>query len=109
MTMDEMILDTLATCTYACAYWAGSVDYQKEKLTEGKKYECFEDKLLDCLKNGGVVTYFDIEDDTPYEVTYEKMEKGITKLLKKHKSWDVIEDYSDEILQFCIFGRVVFS
>lgn len=109
-SMDEKIFDVLADATYVCAYWAGSVDYDHTKLTKGKKFECFEEKLLDCLKNGGTVTYFDIEDGTPYEVTYEKMQNGISKLLKKHKgNWEKLVDYSDQILQFCIFGEIVFG
>ena len=109
-SMDERIFSVLADATYACSYWASTVDYDKSKLTKGKKFDTFEEKLLDCLKNGGIVTYYDIEDKTPYEVTYEKMEKGINKLLKIHKgNWERIVDYSDQILQYCLFGEVVFG
>ena len=70
----------------------------------GKKYEYFEERLVDCLMNGGKVTYYDIEDNEPYVLTLEKFKEGIAKLEKEH-DWEYWEDYSDEVLQVCLFGK----
>ncbi|SHI60892.1 hypothetical protein SAMN02745671_01131 [Anaerovibrio lipolyticus DSM 3074] len=107
MTIEEKLLDVLADATYACSYWAGRLDYEKEKLTKGK-YEYFEERLVDCLMNGGKVTYYDIEDNEPYVLTLDKFKEGIAKLEKEH-DWEYWEDYSDEVLQVCLFGKVVFG
>jgi len=108
MDIDDKIVEVLANCMYASAYWCRQIDYDHDKFPAGK-YEYIEQKFLDILIQGERLEFildepFEDDDKVRYSAPYSRF----VEVVKKYDE-DYIGDYSDDVLQEILFGEVVFG
>lgn len=108
---DNQLLNVLADATYASAYWCA---YIKSSISPKKLVGDYrEDKWLDCLKRGGTLTVFDVEDAIdPAPITYQQLINGYKKALTIGTfMYESQRDgsFADAVLQIAAFGDVIFG
>lgn len=105
----DEIVDILSTALYGSFYW--KVDNTTKEYEEAKG-NTIEDKLADILLNDKDVILIDTEEDEAYTLDLAKLYKGI-ELYIKNGGHIIIEDYdfndADSILQYALFGEIVFG
>lgn len=120
LSFDDVVFflaDGVAQCQFL------EVDTEKSKYSEytGEKYlgpeeVCFEDVLASVLMDGQPIYIKDLEDDTEYVLTLEKMKAGLALLFEQENQSfiSIIEetyDYSDldYWMQYSLFGERVWG
>ena len=105
----EEIVDLLSTALYGSPWW--EVDNSTEEYNQAKG-DTIEEKLADMLLKDQSVYLIDMEEDTPYELTLDKLCKGIGLFIKNGGNTD-IDDYdlvdADSVLQYAIFEEVIWG
>lgn len=115
-------LDVLHTAlcdglSYFCGY-GFEIDYNKEQYNEAKEKlnnPCFEDVLIQILKDGNDITFVDVENDgdetsvlnlASFLDRYSLVPKDTIKALKDG-DYDAIE--ADDFLQYILFSEITFG
>lgn len=122
ITKDDYICILSGASMPPCSYWCTDWNYDKEEYkkaketleSKGNKNLCFEDIVFHILENGGTIKLYDEEEETTHNLTYEKLEKGITEYLKSgYASSQSIEDWDgvdyDSAIQFAIFNDIIYG
>jgi len=108
----------VAMCN-ALGYMTGyglELEYNEEEYNKARKEGlCYEDVLLEMLRNGGTLTFNDIECDGEYTktITIQDVHDKVAETPLNHLMDAINEegdaDTSDAILQTVFFGEVVFG
>ena len=105
----EEIVDLLSTALYGSPWWKVDNSTEEYKQADG---DTIEEKLADMLLKDQSVYLIDMEEDTPYELTLDKLCKGIGLFIKNGGSTD-IDDYdlvdADSVLQYAIFDEIIWG
>lgn len=105
----EEIVNLLSSALYGSPWW--EVDNTTEEYKKAKG-DTIDDKLADMLLKGQKVILIDMEEDTPYELTLDKLYKGLELFIKNGGSID-IDDYdlveADSVIQYAIFNDVIWA
>ena len=109
-----------------CSALEGGINYwcrkARIKLTEDKKYLGISEEDLpsvefasDAIGFGGTVVLFDAESDEKWELTNEKMLKGIARycLENNENLSDLLDNHdactADNIIQYALFDEIVYG
>lgn len=103
----EEIADLLSTALYGSPWWKVDNSTDEYKQADG---DTIEEKLADMLLKDQSAYLIDKEEDTPYELTFYKLCKGLSLFMENGGSSN-IEDYdlidADSVLQYAIFGEII--
>jgi hypothetical protein len=113
---DDDLINILSGANDSCSYWVGEYKYDENDYKESRNKlnePCFEDVLLQMLKDNKKLGYYDSEDDVTHYLTLDKLLNGI-KLNVEQRPHDCdLEDSDgttcDCILQFALMGEVVYG
>ena len=107
--LDEEIVDLLSTALYGNPRLGVDNSTEEYKQADG---DTIEEKLADMLLKDQSVYLIDMEEDTPYELTLDKLCKGLELFIQNGGSTN-IEDYdlidADSVLQYAIFGEIIWD
>lgn len=119
--VSENDLVNILSCALSdgCAYWCDDFDYSKSEYEEAKstlraskENICFEEVLLQMLKEDKTLTLHDAEEDRIYPLTLDKLMRGIGKHISNGATRDIdnwdAED-ADCVIQYALFDEIVFS
>lgn len=102
--IENIIVDALEACS---CYWVG-LDNSTPEWKGCPKDMPLAQYAVQMLMEGKEVTLFDIEDEEEvWTLTMEKLLQGIGVALQN--GVEDIEDGSDEILQYALFGELVYG
>lgn len=110
----ETMIDVLANCTYASAYWCDTIEvigkmdkYVPLSLFDGR---CREEKMINALFKGYKLKIYDDEGEM-YYLTLKNFSHEIAQGKKEYgddlAEWDGL--VCDEVFQKAIFGEVVYG
>ena len=94
------------------------IDYSKDAYASARKglqEPCFEDVLIQILKDGGILTFVDIENDGEYtkHIIMQDVVDRVAKTPADHLLDEINEEgdatTADVILQTVAFGEVIFG
>lgn len=114
---DVDIVDIISSAVYDIRYWAvidNSTKDWKRVSDSLPEYHTFEEVMLALMKTDGGVDILDSEGtDGPWNLTLEKMLKGI-KLTIEHGFWngkldDIDGEVGDIIFQYALFDEIVYG
>lgn len=102
------IADLLTTALYGSYIW--KVDNTTKEYNEAQG-NTIEDKLADVLLKGQQVILIDTEEDETFSLNLYQLYRGL-ELYVKNGGHIAIEEYdfndADAVLQYAIFGKIVF-
>lgn len=105
----EEITDLLSTALYGSPWWEVDNSTDEYKKAHG---DTIEDSLADMLLKGQKVILIDMEEDESYELTLDKLYRGLEMFIKNGGSIN-IEDYdleeADSVLQYAVLGDVIWG
>lgn len=121
---DDDLVDILCGATGTACLWCSEIYFSDEAYATAKRKLldagikendlCYEDVLLQMLKNGDQISFYDEEDDEEYFLSWGVFMNGIEMYMnsKYCESLDIDEwddtDY-DAVIQYAFFGELVFG
>ena len=112
------IATIISGASYGVSYWCSEITVGKEVYEKYRREnDTVEDVQARAIKDGNPMVFTDIEDGT-YYLTYDSLLKGVQKFIESGRCVDIsnifIEgnedsDDMDSIIQYSIFGKIVFS
>lgn len=105
-SIENIVVDALECVS---TYWAGLDNTTPEWDAKPKDLPVSQFATA-LLLSGKSVKLYDIEDDTEeWELTLEKLLKGIGKAMLDGRTIEDIEDDADTALQYALFGEIVYG
>ena len=121
---DGDLINILCGATGSACSWCSDINfdnncYKKAKnnlieVYKNNKDICYEDVLLQMLKNGDVITFYDEEDDEEFLLSLDVFIKGIERYMSSDDcssmdidEWDDID--FDGVIQYAFFNELVFG
>lgn len=115
-------LDVLNTAlcdglSYFCSY-GFQIDYNKEQYKEAKEKlnnPCFEDVLIQILKDGNAITFVDVENDgdetsvLTLATFLDRYSLVPSDTIKALKDGDYDANEADDFLQYILFSEITFG
>lgn len=115
------LVDLLSTAMCGCSYWCSELDYEPKEYNEakarlkenGNNNICYEEVLVEMLESGKSIWFCNDEEDKSYELTLEKLLKGISQNAQERPHDCDLEmgdaETMDCIIQFALFNEIIFG
>ena len=124
VTDDDLISILCGATSTACAGWVVQLDWDDESYSKAREMLinsghkesdiCLEDVLLQLLKNGDQITFYDAETEEAYSLSLYMLFSGIESYMNSEycetmdiDDWDDT-DY-DAVIQYAFFGELAFG
>lgn len=115
LTRDDLV-EILSGGTIGWGDIAAGDDAYRETKKELDLWEmdyCYEDVLARILETGGRLLVCDTESDDAWELTLDKIVEGCEMALEFNPEWEDEccrdEYYTDTVIQYALFGELVFG
>lgn len=122
--IDDDLISILCGVTSTACTWCSDLDYDTESYQQAKinlidagvkeRDICYEDVLLQMLKNGEQITFYDAEEDENHLLSWGVFIKGIERYMSSDDcssldidEWDDVD--FDNVIQYAFFGEIVFG
>ena len=124
ITDDDLVNILCGATSTACSGWATELDWDDDCYSEaremligsGRKVNniCMEDVLLQLLKMGNDLRFWDDEDEEWHELDMEKLINGIESYMNSEYCESVdIDDWDDTdfdaVIQYALFDELVYG
>lgn len=124
ITDDDLINILCGATSTACAGWCWKVDYDSYEYAEAREQLlsvgneerdiCFEDVLLQMLKNRSFLSFYDVEEKIWRILDMDRFIKGIELYMSsEYCSSHDIDDWDDtdfdNVIQYSFFGEIVYG
>lgn len=116
MQIPEDVIDDICCAAFegGISYWSDQVKVIESTVPEGASIHFAEN----AISNGASVEIFDIDTDESYILTPEGFEKGLQLYVDSLEldpeepildCGDIDADEADKIIQYALFGEILFS
>jgi len=122
---DDDLICVLSGSLTGCAYWCNEIDYNQDEYSEAKinlirekklnaSEVCYEDVLLQMLKEGKKVSYYDVEEEEYKDLTLDKLLQAIGKHIASGNATDTDMDCWDDtdydsVIQYALYDDVIYG
>lgn len=124
ITDDDLVGILCGVTGSACVYWCDEIIYNQENYKRAKQQLidtgareidiCYEDVILQLLKNGDTITFYSSENEEEYSLSCDLLIKGIERYMSSNDCEDIDidmwddEDY-DAVIQYALFNEFVYG